>query len=162
MAEIFLTIFFISVLLFFLGSGIWVALSMIGVSAIGMMLFTSRPVGDAMATTIWGTASSFFALAYTFHEKAHIRITLFLEKLKKTNKKLAEIWCLSVASFFSGFMAFYFVKMTIVSVMFEERSEGADEILIWIPQSVVAVGALIFFICILHHLIFSIIEKKIN
>ncbi|MDC3135872.1 TRAP transporter large permease subunit [Candidatus Pelagibacter sp.] len=58
MIEILLTIFFISVLLFFLGSGIWVALSMIGVSAIGMMLFTSRPVGDAMATTIWGTASS--------------------------------------------------------------------------------------------------------
>ena len=58
MPEILLTIFFISVLLFFLGSGIWVALSMIGVSAIGMILFTSRPVGDAMATTIWGTASS--------------------------------------------------------------------------------------------------------
>ena len=58
MDEIFLTIFFISVLLFFLGSGVWVALSMIGVSAIGMMLFTSRPVGDAMATTIWGTSSS--------------------------------------------------------------------------------------------------------
>jgi len=58
MAEIFLTIFFLSVLLFFLGFGIWVALSMIGVSAIGMMLFTSRPVGDAMATTIWGTSSS--------------------------------------------------------------------------------------------------------
>ncbi len=58
MEEIFLTIFFISVLLFFLGSGIWVALSMVGVSAIGMMLFTSRPVGDAMATTIWGTSSS--------------------------------------------------------------------------------------------------------
>ncbi len=58
MAEIFLTVFFISVLLFFLGSGIWVALSMIGVSAMGMMLFTSRPVGDAMATTIWGTSSS--------------------------------------------------------------------------------------------------------
>ena len=58
MTEILLTIFFISVLLFFLGSGIWVALSMIGVSAIGMMLFTTRPVGDAMATTIWGTSSS--------------------------------------------------------------------------------------------------------
>ncbi len=58
MTEILLTIFFISVLLFFLGTGIWVALSMIGVSAIGMMLFTSRPVGDAMATTIWGTSSS--------------------------------------------------------------------------------------------------------
>jgi C4-dicarboxylate transporter DctM subunit len=58
MTEIFLTIFFISILLFFLGTGIWVAISMIGVSAFGMMLFTSRPVGDAMATTIWGTTSS--------------------------------------------------------------------------------------------------------
>ena len=58
MPEILLTIFFITVLLFFLGSGIWVAISMIGVSTIGMMLFTSRPVGDAMATTIWGTSSS--------------------------------------------------------------------------------------------------------
>ena len=58
MPELYLTIFFISVLLFFLGSGVWVAISMIGVSALGMMLFTSRPVGDAMATTIWGTSSS--------------------------------------------------------------------------------------------------------
>ena len=58
MDEIYLTIFFISLLLFLLGSGVWVALSMISVSAIGMMLFTTRPVGDAMATTIWGTSSS--------------------------------------------------------------------------------------------------------
>ena len=43
---------------FLLGSGIWVALSMIAVSAVGMLLFTTRPVGDAMATTIWGTSSS--------------------------------------------------------------------------------------------------------
>jgi len=58
LTEIYLTIFFISLLLFLLGSGIWVALSMIAVSAIGMLLFTTRPVGDAMATTIWGTSSS--------------------------------------------------------------------------------------------------------
>ena len=58
MPELFLTIFFISILLFFLGTGVWVAISMISVSAIGMMLFTTRPVGDAMATTIWGTSSS--------------------------------------------------------------------------------------------------------
>ena len=58
MPELFLTIFFISILLFFLGTGVWVAISMISVSAIGMMLFTSRPVGDAMATIIWGTSSS--------------------------------------------------------------------------------------------------------
>jgi len=58
MTELFLVIFFITILLLFLGTGVWVALSMVGVSAIGMILFTSRPAGDAMATTIWGTSSS--------------------------------------------------------------------------------------------------------
>ena len=58
MTEIFLSIFFITILLLFLSTGVWVALSMIGVSTIAMTLFTSRPVGDAMATTIWGTSSS--------------------------------------------------------------------------------------------------------
>jgi len=37
MPELFLTIFFISILLLFLGSGVWVAISMIGVSSIGML-----------------------------------------------------------------------------------------------------------------------------
>jgi len=107
-------------------------------------------------------ASSFFALAYTFYDKAHIRITLFLEKLENKKRKFTEIWCLSIASFFSGFLAFYFIKMTIVSIKFKERSEGADEIFIWIPQSSLAIGSTIFFICVLHHLVFSIINKKIN
>ena len=58
MPEVYLTIFFISFLLIFLGSGVWVGISMIGVSTIGMMMFTSRPVGDAMATTMWSMGSS--------------------------------------------------------------------------------------------------------
>ena len=52
--------------------------------------------------------------------------------------------------------------MTIISIKFGERSEGADEILMWIPQTSLAVGSVIFFICVLHHLIFSIMNKKIN
>ena len=58
MIEFYLTIFFISVLLLFLGTGVWVGISMIGVSTIGMLMFTSRPVGDAMATTMWSMGSS--------------------------------------------------------------------------------------------------------
>jgi TRAP-type C4-dicarboxylate transport system permease small subunit len=107
-------------------------------------------------------ASSFFALAYTFYDKAHIRITLFIEKIESKKRRFAEIWCLSVASFFSGFMAYYFIKMVIISIRFEERSEGADEILIWIPQSSLAIGSFVFFICIFHHLVFSILNKKID
>ena len=104
-------------------------------------------------------ASSFFALAYTFVEGGHIRITLFLEKLSGLKKKIIETWCLSIASFFSGYLAFYFIKMLIISYKFQERSEGADEILIWIPQTSVALGSTIFFICIFHQLILRILNK---
>ena len=104
-------------------------------------------------------AASFFALAYTFVEGGHIRITLFLEKLSGLKKKIIEIWCLSIGSFFSGYLAFYFIKMLIISYKFQERSEGADEILIWIPQTSVAIGSIIFSISVLHHLIL-VIRKK--
>ena len=100
-------------------------------------------------------SASFFALAFTFVEGGHIRITLFLEKLSASNKWLTEIWCLSISSFFSGYLAFYFIKMLIISYRFQERSEGADEILIWIPQTSVALGSTIFFISVLHQFILT-------
>ena len=101
-------------------------------------------------------SASFFALAFTFVEGGHIRITLFLEKLSGFKKKIVETWCLIIASFFSGYLAFYFIKMLIISYKFQERSEGADEILIWIPQSAVAIGSIIFFISVFHQLILNI------
>ena len=104
-------------------------------------------------------ASTFFALAYTFGEGGHIRITLFIEKMNKKFRKLFEIWCLSIASIFSGYLAYYFVKMLIISFKFEERSEGADEILIWIPQSPLAIGSIILFVCILHNLLKYLIKN---
>lgn len=106
-------------------------------------------------------SASFFALAYTFIEGGHIRITLFLEKFSGFKKKFLEIWCLFISSFFSGYLAYYFIKMLIVSYKFQERSEGADEILIWIPQTSVAIGSLIFFISCFHQLILTI-YKELN
>ena len=41
-----------------LGSGVWIGLALLGVAWTGMELFTSRPAGDAMAVTIWGSLSS--------------------------------------------------------------------------------------------------------
>ena len=105
-------------------------------------------------------ASSFFALAYTFVEGGHIRITLFLEKISGVKKKLLEIWCLIIASFYSGYVAFYFIKMLKISYEFQERSEGADEILIWIPQTSVAMGSLIFFVCVFHQFILTIFNQS--
>ena len=51
-------VIFLFVLFLLLGSGVWVGLSLLGVAYVGMELFTSRPAGDAMITTIWTASSS--------------------------------------------------------------------------------------------------------
>ena len=53
-----------------------------------------------------------------------------------------------------------FLTIFFISIKFGERSEGADEILIWVPQLSVAIGSTIFFICVSHNFILSILKKS--
>ncbi len=56
--EVILAFGLIIVLLILLGSGLWIGLTLLGVALFAMQLFTSRPVGDSMMFTIWGSTSS--------------------------------------------------------------------------------------------------------
>jgi tripartite ATP-independent transporter DctM subunit len=58
MSDFAVTALLIAALFAILGSGVWIGLTLSGVAWIGMQLFSSRPAGDAMAVTIWGSASS--------------------------------------------------------------------------------------------------------
>jgi C4-dicarboxylate transporter, DctM subunit len=60
--EISLTVFLLVVLFFLLGSGVWVAFSLMTVGIVGMALFTDAPLGEVLATTVWGASNS-WALA---------------------------------------------------------------------------------------------------
>ncbi len=46
------------VMLVLLTTGVWVALSLLGVGLIGMLVFTAAPAGKVMATTIWGSSGN--------------------------------------------------------------------------------------------------------
>jgi len=48
----------IALLIAVLASGFWIGLSLLGVAVFAMQVFTSRPVGDSMVFTIWGSTSS--------------------------------------------------------------------------------------------------------
>jgi C4-dicarboxylate transporter DctM subunit len=58
MSDFWITALLVFALFAILGSGVWIGLALSGVAWIGMELFSSRPAGDAMAVTIWGSASS--------------------------------------------------------------------------------------------------------
>ena len=58
MNDLAITALLVGTLFAILGSGVWIGLTLSGVAWIGMQLFSSRPAGDAMAVTIWGSSSS--------------------------------------------------------------------------------------------------------
>ncbi len=58
MNDLAITVALLVALLLILGSGVWVGLSLTGVAWLAVTLFSSRPAGDAMAVTVWGSSSS--------------------------------------------------------------------------------------------------------
>lgn len=62
MSEILLAVFLLIVLFTLLGFGVWVAFSLMAVGMVGMALFSEAPIGQVLATTIWGHSNS-WALA---------------------------------------------------------------------------------------------------
>ncbi len=62
MSELLLSSFLLLTLFALLASGVWVAFSLFAVGLTGMLLFSDAPLGEVMATTVWG-ASNGWALA---------------------------------------------------------------------------------------------------
>lgn len=58
MNDLTITLLLVAALFLILASGVWIGLTLSGVAWIGMQLFSSRPAGDAMSVTIWGSSSS--------------------------------------------------------------------------------------------------------
>lgn len=61
-STLFIATFLMIGMLLMLASGIWVALALMGIGFLGLALFTSAPVGDVLASTVWGASNS-WALA---------------------------------------------------------------------------------------------------
>ncbi len=104
-------------------------------------------------------ASSFFALAYTLNHNAHIRVTLFINGLKGGKRWLADLWCLGVAVFLSGYLAYYACRNVQVSRMIHDISQGQDATPLWIPQLAVAIGSVVFVLALLDHLVRTLLHR---
>ena len=93
-------------------------------------------------------AASFLALAYTFREAAHIRVTIVISHLHGSKRKVAEIFCLGLLLIFVSYAAWYLVLLVIESYEFEEVTQGYISIPLWIPQVPMALGMIILWIAV--------------
>lgn len=140
------------------GCGVIAALFLIAVLLIILAQIGARWLGLQFpgSTAYAGYAmagASFFALAYTLNHRAHIRVSLLISRLTGTARRLAEIWCLVVATGLSAYFAWYAIKAVRTSRLINDISQGQDATPLWIPQLVMAIGTVVLAIAFADHLV---------
>ena len=125
-----------------------IILAQIGARWLGLQFPGSTSyAGYAMA------GASFFALAYTLNHGAHIRVSLVISRFTGTTRRIAEAWCLLIATGLSTYFAWYAIKAVQVSRLINDISQGQDATPLWIPQLVMAIGTVVLAIAFADHLI---------
>ncbi|MGB5864751.1 MAG: TRAP transporter small permease [Sulfitobacter sp.] len=108
--------------------------------------------GYVMAT------STFMALSYTFRSGGHIRVALIVNTFTGPRRRALETFCLAIMAAVICYFAFYMCRLVWFSYDFQERSEGADATLLWIPQTPVAIGAVLFATAVVHQLVETVFD----
>ena len=105
-------------------------------------------------------ASTFLGLTWTFRCNEHIRLALLLERTRGGVRHAMEILCLAAALAIIGFFAWSTIEMTWTSFTLKEPSQGLVPILLWIPQSSMALGLAVMALALLDDLIAAIAGNK--
>jgi len=124
---------------------------MIGSTA--MREFGLRTGGTDDLVAWFCAAGSFLAMAHTFRRGDFVRVGLLLEHLGERGRHRFEIFALTVAAIFVGFLAFWAARFVFDSWRFNDMANGLIVIPMWIPQMSFVVGALLLFIAVLDELV---------
>jgi TRAP-type C4-dicarboxylate transport system permease small subunit len=142
----------------YLAAGVLAAFFMVGTLAMvvtgiaGRLLNFNLPGTDAYAGYCMA-AAGFLALAHTLKRGEHIRVTLILEHVGPSAQRGLELWALGVATVLAALFAYYSVRLSWQSWDFHDISTGNDATPLWIPQSTMALGTVVFLIAMIDELV---------
>jgi len=150
---------------FYLACGLISALMLVLLTGLILTSILSRIIGVYLGgvTEFAGyamAAGSFFGMPYAFRCGAHIRVNLLITHLSGRGRWGFELWGRAVIAAATGYLAFYFCRLTYYSYIYGDVSQGGDAIKLWIPQSVMAVGAVCFAISTLDSLVRAVVEGE--
>lgn len=98
-------------------------------------------------------AASFLAFADALNKGAHIRVAAALEIASTRSRFLLEAWSLGVSAVIAWYFAWSAGWFTYWSWKFGDISQAQDASPLWIPQSFMVAGAIVFAIAITDHLL---------
>jgi TRAP-type C4-dicarboxylate transport system permease small subunit len=125
-----------------------VVLAQIGGRLIGVMVPSATQIaGFLLAATI------FLALAYTLAEGEHIRVMVVLEHLGPRARFWLELWIALASLGMTAFLSVYAVQLAYESWLFGDRADGLLPIPLVLPQSTMALGAIVLVVRFLDEVV---------
>ncbi|HSG96117.1 MAG TPA: TRAP transporter small permease [Afifellaceae bacterium] len=106
-------------------------------------------------------AGTFFALAHTLRRGDHIRVTLIIGRLHGAARLWMEILCLAVATFLSGYFAYYAARLAWGSWSYNDISTEIDATPLWIPQLSMALGVAALFLAFAEECIYVLWRRRL-
>ncbi|MCD6681282.1 MAG: TRAP transporter small permease [Burkholderiaceae bacterium] len=141
------------------------AASMIGLLVMVLLSIAGRQFGfyvpgtDAYAGYLMA-AAGFLALAHTLAHNEHIRVTLVLTLAPPRLRRPLEIFSLLLALLLAALFAFYSVRLSWQSYVFNDISTASDATPLWIPQLAMALGTIIFAVAFADQLALEWLGKR--
>lgn len=147
----------------YLASGVLAALFLIVILLLIVLQMLARWTGEVFpgAPDYAGysmAAASFLAFAHALNHGSHIRVSLLLNSVGPAVRRWIDVFCFAVGSALAWYFVFYARKFVYWSWKFNEVSQGQDATPLWIPQSAMLVGAVIFAIALTDHLIHLLVS----
>jgi TRAP-type C4-dicarboxylate transport system permease small subunit len=136
------------VLIQVLGRVIDRAMLMLGMSRIGISVPSLAEIGGFLFV-----AAAFLALPATLRAAGHVRVTLLLRFFGPLGNRLLAALVLVAAVGLAGFAAWHSTLQTIDAYTAGRVSFGLIRIPIWIPQSVMSLGLILFAVALIDELV---------
>jgi TRAP-type C4-dicarboxylate transport system permease small subunit len=127
-------------------------LVMVLLSIASRQLHFHVPGTDAYAGYLMA-AAGFLALAHTLKRGEHIRVTLLINALHGTPRRVLELWALAAASALALLAAYYSARLVWQSRAFNDISTASDATPLWLPQLGMAIGSIILAIAFIDELV---------
>lgn len=142
----------------YLVAGVLAALCLIAILFLIVVQMLARWTGEVFpgAPEYAGyamAAASFLAFANALNRGSHIRVSILLNALGSSARRMMEIWCFGIGTAVMWYFVYYSQKFVYWSWKFNDISQGQDKIMLWMPQSLMLIGAVIFAIALTDHLI---------
>jgi TRAP-type C4-dicarboxylate transport system permease small subunit len=132
-----------------LGAACFVAILVLILYQLGGQFLPYTPrAADEFAGYCMG-AAAFLALADTLQSGNHVRVRLLIDLLSQGPRRLVAWLSWAASTALAGWVAWYFTRMTWISIELEELSTGLIAFPMWIPQSAMSWGAIVFTIALL-------------